>query len=119
MFSPITDDTCFNGNGENYRGTTFRTVSRSECAPWHEQVFYKTADYPELIGGHNYCRNPGGMESQPWCFVRDPEMRKVHCDVPKCGRYTLYAGINKVNQILLHFFHDLLMVRSLIIIKNY
>ncbi|XP_053210968.1 inactive tyrosine-protein kinase transmembrane receptor ROR1-like [Panonychus citri] len=98
----VQDDTCYNGNGENYRGTTSRTVSRSECAPWHEQVFYKTADYPELIGGHNYCRNPGGMESQPWCFIRDPEMRKVHCDVPKCvDNFWLYVVVPSLGALVM------------------
>ncbi|GFQ71148.1 membrane metallo-endopeptidase-like 1, partial [Trichonephila clavata] len=42
--------------------------------------------YEELSGGHNYCRNPGGVETQPWCFIADPHMKKEICDIPTlCG----------------------------------
>ncbi|KAI1280314.1 Tyrosine-protein kinase transmembrane receptor ROR2 [Halotydeus destructor] len=81
----VHEHTCYNGNGEEYRGTAHRTVDGVECGTWTRQVFYRTSDYPEIIGGHNFCRNPGGMESQPWCFVYDGEMKKQLCDVPKCN----------------------------------
>ncbi|XP_015784668.1 tyrosine-protein kinase transmembrane receptor Ror isoform X2 [Tetranychus urticae] len=98
----IQDDTCYQDNGENYRGTTSRTVTGVDCAPWHQQVFYKTADYPELIGGHNYCRNPGGMESQPWCFIREPEMKKVYCDVPRCvDNFWVYIVVPSLGALVL------------------
>ncbi|RWS13738.1 tyrosine-protein kinase transmembrane receptor ROR1-like protein [Dinothrombium tinctorium] len=82
------EHTCYNDNGEQFRGTVSRTLSGHDCYPWNQQVFYKTTDYPELIGGHNFCRNPGGMEQRPWCFVREPELRKEPCDVPKCSKFT-------------------------------
>nr|XP_042903811.1 inactive tyrosine-protein kinase transmembrane receptor ROR1 isoform X1 [Parasteatoda tepidariorum] len=81
------EDTCFEGNGENYRGTMSTTVSGYKCQPWSDQIFYKTADYPELVGGHSYCRNPGGKETQPWCFTNDPSVRKELCNVPQCVDY--------------------------------
>ncbi|KFM72830.1 Tyrosine-protein kinase transmembrane receptor ROR1, partial [Stegodyphus mimosarum] len=81
------EDTCFDGNGEKYRGTISTTVSGLRCQPWSDQIFYKTADYPELVGGHSYCRNPGGKESQPWCFTTDPNVRKEICNVPQCVDY--------------------------------
>lgn len=76
-----TDHTCYNEKGEFYRGTGARTVNGSTCLYWSQQIFLKTADYPELVG-HNYCRNPGGLERSPWCYVQD--FHKQYCDVPKC-----------------------------------
>ncbi|XP_074593104.1 tyrosine-protein kinase transmembrane receptor Ror-like isoform X2 [Brevipalpus obovatus] len=78
------DHTCYNDDGEGYRGTVSRSKSGDECVPWNHQVFHKTADYPELIGGHNYCRNPGGILSQPWCFVQNSKIERAFCDIPKC-----------------------------------
>lgn len=75
------DHSCYNEKGENYRGIAARTISGSECLHWSQQIFLASTDYPELIG-HNYCRNPGNKESQPWCFVSD--FRKELCDIPKC-----------------------------------
>ena len=80
----IIDHTCYTDIGDNYRGTASRTVSGLECGYWSHQIFLRTADYPELTGGHNYCRNPGNMESRPWCFVHDQEVRKEFCDIPEC-----------------------------------
>lgn len=82
----IIEDTCFEGNGESYRGTISITVSGLKCQPWSDQIFYRTADYPELVGGHSYCRNPGGKESQPWCFTTSQSVRKEICNVPQCGK---------------------------------
>lgn len=78
------EHTCYNENGDNYRGIASRTLSGLECSYWSHQIFLRPADFPELTGGHNYCRNPGSKESQPWCFINDPEVRKEYCDIPKC-----------------------------------
>lgn len=83
--SRFTDHSCYNEKGENYRGIAARTISGSECLHWSQQIFLASTDYPELIG-HNYCRNPGNKESQPWCFVSD--FRKELCDIPKCCKST-------------------------------
>lgn len=87
IFTPETEHTCYTGNGQEYRGTASRTETGIECGPWSLQVFYRTADYPEVIGGHNFCRNPGGRESRPWCFTNDQEMKRQLCDVPKCSKF--------------------------------
>lgn len=81
----LAEHTCYAGNGIDYRGTASRTKTGVECGPWKTQIFYRTADYPELIGGHNFCRNPGGMSAQPWCFLHD--MKKYECEVPRCSEY--------------------------------
>ena len=36
---------------------------------------------------HNFCRNPGGRESAPWCFAKQGGVqRKQTCNIPKCGK---------------------------------
>ncbi|GAB6022302.1 hypothetical protein CHUAL_006423 [Chamberlinius hualienensis] len=78
---------CYTGEGESYRGVASRTVSGLECLRWSRQAALKTSDFPELIGGHNFCRNPSGSESQPWCYTTDDHIRKEVCAVPKCASY--------------------------------
>uniref|UniRef100_A0A0N7ZBW8 Tyrosine-protein kinase receptor n=2 Tax=Scylla olivacea TaxID=85551 RepID=A0A0N7ZBW8_SCYOL len=87
----VEDEKCYVGNGESYRGTESRTLSDRICEPWSEnQLYMRTADYPELIGGHNFCRNPGGSEVQPWCFVTtEHSVTKEACVVPVCSNNTV------------------------------
>jgi len=81
------DDVCFSGNGVTYRGMESRTASGFECQQWSHQINMKTSEHPELIGGHNFCRNPGGVESQPWCYTTGGEnVRKDVCGISKCGK---------------------------------
>lgn len=84
----LTDEKCFVGNGESYRGTQSRTVSGRICEPWSQnQLYIRTADFPELIGGHNYCRNPGAQENQPWCFVAtERSVSREECAVQVCSK---------------------------------
>ena len=88
-FYPIqVDEKCYVGNGESYRGTESRSISGRICEPWSEhQLYVRTADFPELVGGHNYCRNPSSSEDQPWCFVADDHsvIREV-CAVNICSK---------------------------------
>jgi len=79
----ITDEVCYTGNGQSYRGIAHVTLSRNKCTPWSHQFHVKTSDYPELVG-HSFCRNPGEMEDKPWCYTEYNQREK--CDVPKCGR---------------------------------
>lgn len=104
------EHTCYTGNGQEYRGTASRTDTGVECGPWSLQVFYRTADYPEVIGGHNFCRNPGGRESRPWCFTNDQEMKRQLCDVPKCSEFfqLLLTFLQTFSTIILHHSHKYL-----------
>lgn len=78
-------DYCYWGLGESYRGAMGLAASGKECVPWSEQLHIATSDYIELLGQHNYCRNPGSKYDQPWCYTNhDGHIKAEMCDIKKC-----------------------------------
>ncbi len=65
------------------------------CQPWtstsSHQHLLQLEDYPEILGDHNYCRNPGDRGERPWCFTTDEEMRWEYCNITECGQ-SLFEG---------------------------
>ena len=85
-------DDCFTGLGRGYNGTRSITQTGKTCQAWNTQAPHQfilpAEQYPEIAGGHNYCRNPGSRApGGPWCFTTDPDTRWEYCDVPKCSKY--------------------------------
>lgn len=102
-FPPILADVCYNGSGESYRGATSVTRSGYMCQRWNSnyphQHLLTASDYPELSGGHSYCRNPGGREKAPYCYTMNENVRTEECAIPKCGRFSK-IGLFPISSIL-------------------
>ncbi|KAK9880670.1 hypothetical protein WA026_011907 [Henosepilachna vigintioctopunctata] len=101
------EDTCYWDQGHLYRGTQDITISGKKCMKWSHQLHISLSDNPELTG-HNYCRNPGNAEDQPFCFVDQND--KELCDISKCvyvvGLYIFvcFAIISLGLSLLIAFF---------------
>ncbi|XP_066251770.1 tyrosine-protein kinase transmembrane receptor Ror-like isoform X2 [Euwallacea similis] len=75
------DEQCYWDTGKLYRGVHNTTQSGEMCIKWSHQFHLLPSDYPELAG-HNYCRNPGESEPEPFCYVE--HNRKEICGISKC-----------------------------------
>ncbi|XP_028605037.2 tyrosine-protein kinase transmembrane receptor ROR2 [Podarcis muralis] len=80
---------CYNGSGADYRGTISVTKSGHHCQYWDSQHPHphhlSSTEFPELGGGHAYCRNPGSQMEGPWCFTQNKNVRMELCEVPSCS----------------------------------
>lgn len=89
-FSPeVVSDTCFIERGRWYNGTISITKSGRHCQRWDQLSPHdhnrSALIFPELKDAANFCRNPGGEESGPWCYTTDPTLRFELCNVKPCG----------------------------------
>ncbi|XP_076256712.1 tyrosine-protein kinase transmembrane receptor Ror-like isoform X2 [Rhynchophorus ferrugineus] len=75
------EEQCYYDKGKLYRGIQNVTASGETCIKWSHQFQLLPSEYPELAG-HNYCRNPGDAESEPFCYVSHNK-REV-CGISRC-----------------------------------
>lgn len=81
----VSDDECYWENGSGYLGKVSEASNGMPCIEWSKQLSVKVAEFPELTGRHSYCRNPGGVKSQPWCYIENDGRTEHLCDIPKCA----------------------------------
>jgi len=73
------------GNGQDYIGCQYQTVSGYMCQNWLAQSPQSHSYIPEWypdghLGDHNFCRNPDG-DSTIWCITTNPSVRWEFCEV--------------------------------------
>ena len=81
--------TCYNATnkGETYHGNHSTTESGTTCQQWSSQaphIHPITPLFRRYLEGHNYCRNPEGRGSRPWCYTTNPSTRWEYCGIPVC-----------------------------------
>lgn len=81
----VSDDECYWEDGSGYLGRVNVASNGMPCVAWSKQMIVKMSEHPELAGRHSYCRNPGGIKSQPWCVVDNDGKFEQICDIPKCA----------------------------------
>ena len=87
--------TCYSGTGREYRGTIAITKNNSPCLPWNRKPT-STSSHLELVGGHNYCRNPSVFDAnleEPWCFSAQNPDYPQPCNIQKCNNINLYIYV--------------------------
>uniref|UniRef100_A0A8B9MUB3 Plasminogen n=1 Tax=Accipiter nisus TaxID=211598 RepID=A0A8B9MUB3_9AVES len=79
---------CRRGIGKDYRGMEAKTWRGIPCQKWAEKTphnpNYTPEKHPNAGLDENYCRNPDGDESGPWCYTTDPATRFDYCNIPEC-----------------------------------
>ncbi|XP_065079772.1 tyrosine-protein kinase transmembrane receptor Ror-like [Ochlerotatus camptorhynchus] len=90
----IPDDDCYWENGFSYRGILNKSNTGKPCMRW-SKLMREISNYPELAG-HNYCRNPGGEQASPWCYV-DLKKNIEFCEITRCSeRMWIYIIVSFV-----------------------
>ena len=90
---------CYANYGREYRGTVSTTKTGLTCLPWDKKASLATSSHVELIGGHNFCRNPDLNDPKspdfdaPWCYSsQDPNFRET-CEIAKCSHFNVYLYV--------------------------
>lgn len=79
-------------DGRDYRGSLSYSLDGVTCQAWTSQYPHRhttltgdrSIDKANGLGSHNYCRNPGGRRTKPWCYVLLANVTWQYCDVTIC-----------------------------------
>ncbi|KAJ8344200.1 hypothetical protein SKAU_G00315290 [Synaphobranchus kaupii] len=83
------DGKCSAGTGANYQGDRSVTVSGTSCQYWTSNFPHRITEFNATLDKtltENHCRNPDNSLTGPWCYTRDPTLRREPCAVPICGQ---------------------------------
>ncbi|KAK3599901.1 hypothetical protein CHS0354_022480 [Potamilus streckersoni] len=78
------EETCVRDSGADYRGSVSTTRSGRTCKNWKNNPYFRTQEYQDLLGNHNFCRNPNNSLEGPWCFTDNIYQEKELCSIPMC-----------------------------------
>ena len=94
MLRFLSDSVCYVGNGEGYVGPVSKGRYGRDCQAWDSQTPHnhpfgdpnKWTVYADsdITKAGNFCRNPDGQQSWPYCYTVDGNVTKESCQVPKC-----------------------------------
>jgi len=100
LFSASAVTGCYTGSGKDFRANVSVTEKGFVCQAWNvtkpRYHLLSPEDHPEIGGGHNFCRNPGGQKEKPWCFTTNSDTKFDFCDIPRCGE------ISKLNILVMY-----------------
>ncbi|XP_014444998.1 hepatocyte growth factor activator isoform X2 [Tupaia chinensis] len=87
-------ESCFLGNGTQYRGVASTAASGLHCLPWNSDLLYQELHVDSVgaaallgLGPHAYCRNPD-KDEKPWCYVvKDNALSWEYCRLAACESF--------------------------------
>ncbi|MEE6511845.1 hypothetical protein FKM82_018677, partial [Ascaphus truei] len=92
---------CIQGTGKNYRGTESKTTSGKTCQAWSSLFPHVPNITPEKFPAagleSNYCRNPDGDSTGPWCYTTDPTVRFEYCNIQQCEEECIHCNGENYN----------------------
>ena len=97
---------CYNEatEGLDYRGNKDKTGYGYECLSWTDIASeeYNPTKYPDdglTDGAGNLCRNPGSIDTEPWCVVSrdDDSIGYGFCGLEKCPTVVITPAITSAN----------------------
>ncbi|XP_006875389.1 PREDICTED: hepatocyte growth factor activator [Chrysochloris asiatica] len=88
-------ESCFLGNGTQYRGVASTAASGLSCLAWNSDLLYQELHVDSVsaaallgLGPHAYCRNPD-RDERPWCYVlKDNMLSWEYCRLVACESLT-------------------------------
>ncbi|KAG5846632.1 hypothetical protein ANANG_G00117030 [Anguilla anguilla] len=87
---------CKDGTGTDYRGIKSKTQTGKICQEWGSTFPHKpkfTAEtHPSAGLESNFCRNPDGDSSGPWCYTTDLATRWENCGIPDCSEECIHCS---------------------------
>ncbi|XP_076144322.1 prothrombin [Alosa pseudoharengus] len=78
---------CSYEKGETYSAAVSTTSSGKACQYWSSNFPHRITEFNTSLDDslkENYCRNPDQSSDGPWCFTRDPTVRRESCAIPNC-----------------------------------